>query len=126
MQTYLDCYLNVMALYCALQALPVRSIRKAELNQTGEVKPEVVDFIADVEIKVKRVLGPALFRDFMLIVAEEKYQQLNVFIQSLLGQTFLKNNLNYDGDYRVLYFQAKNERLHDEIERDRPSFPEER
>lgn len=124
-QTYQDAFLNVMALYSALKAQPVQGVRRAELNQAGEVKPEMVDFMMDVEIKSRRILTPFRYRQLLALALEDKYDQMPIDLQNDLGQLFLRSNLNYDGDYRVLYFQAKNEHLSNAVEREYLSFPEE-
>jgi len=120
--TFRDTFLNVMTLYAVLKAQPSQSIHRAELKQ-GEVTAEAVDFLADVEIKAKRVLNPTQFRLLLKFANEEKLENVPKTIQQQLGLIFLRSKLNYDGDYRVLYFRAKNDRLQD---RDEPvHFPEE-
>ena len=123
--TYRDTFLNVMALYSVLKGTPQQGVRRAELNQAGEVKPEMVDFMMDVEIKSRRILTPFRYRQLLALALEDKYDQMPIDLQNDLGQLFLRSNLNYDGDYRVLYFQAKNEHLSNAVEREYLSFPEE-
>lgn len=114
--------MNVMTLYAVLKAQPSQSIHRAELRQ-GEVTAEAVDFMADVEIKAKRILSPAQYSLLMSHVAEERIDSVPKDVQEQLGLMFLRSKLNYDGDYRVLYYKAKNNRLQD---RDEPMhFPEE-
>jgi hypothetical protein len=121
-QLYQDTYLNVMALYTALKGQPSRGIRRAELKQ-GEVTPEAIDFLADVEIKAKRSLSSYDYTRLMNLASLDRYQEAPIDLQNELGQVFLEHSLNYDGDYRVLYFRAKNNQLQD---RDEPQqFPEE-
>lgn len=120
--TFRDTYMNVMTLYAVLKAQPSQSIHRAELRQ-GEVTAEAVDFMADVEIKAKRILSPAQYSLLMSHVAEERIDSVPKDVQEQLGLMFLRSKLNYDGDYRVLYYKAKNNRLQD---RDEPMhFPEE-
>ena len=117
-----DVFQNVLTLYTVLKAQPSQSIRRAELRQ-GEVTAEAVDFIADVEIKAKRALTPAQYRLLMISVSNEALENVPRDVQQQLGLMFLRSNLNFDGDYRVLYYKAKNNRLED---RDEPThFPEE-
>ena len=117
-----DVFLNVMTLFSILKAQPSQSIRRAELRQ-GEVTAEAVDFMADVELKSKRVLTPAQYRLLMFSVSNEALENVPKDVQQQLGLMFLRSNLNFDGDYRVLYYKAKNNRLED---RDEPThFPEE-
>ena len=120
--TFRDTYMNVMTLYAVLKAQPSQSIHRAELRQ-GEVAAESVDFLSDVEIKAKRILSPAQYSLLMSHVAEERIDSVPKDVQEQLGLMFLRSKLNYDGDYRVLYYRAKNNRLQD---RDEPMhFPEE-
>lgn len=120
--TFRDTYMNVMTLYAVLKAQPSQSIHRAELRQ-GEVAAESVDFLSDVEIKAKRILSPAQYSLLMSHVAEERIDSVPKDVQEQLGLMFLRSKLNYDGDYRVLYYKAKNNRLQD---RDEPMhFPEE-
>lgn len=115
---YEDVFSNVMALYYALKGeSQPRGIRRAILNQSGEVDAEPIDFIADVEKKAKRILNPVQYRLLMKFVAEEKYTQVPRTIRQQLGVLFLRSNMDFDGDYRVLYFRARNNRL---VDRDEP------
>ncbi len=123
MITFEDVYSNVMALYCFLQGNPKpQAIRRAKLNQSGEVDAESVDFLSDVEIKAKRVLSPTQYRLFLKFAAEEKPESVPQILRQSLGLMFLRSNLNFDGHYRVLYYRAKNDRLQN---REEPMhFPE--
>ncbi len=114
-QLYQDCFLNVMALFTALKGQPSRGVRRAELKQ-GEVTPEAIDFIADVEIKAKRTLKSYDYTRLMHLASLDRYQEAPIDLQNELGQVFLKNDLNYDGDYRVHYYRAKNNQLMDREE----------
>ena len=121
-QTFKDIFLNVSALYSVLKGKPQQGVRRAELKQ-GVVTAEAIDFMADVEIKAKRVLSPIYYKVYLQLAEEGKYEQLPVDFQCALGQTFSENKMNYDGDYRVLYYRAKNNLLQD---REEPMhFPEE-
>lgn len=120
---YEDVFSNVMALYCALknESRP-QSIRRAELKQ-GEVTAEPIDFIADVEVKAKRVLTADQFRRLMSLAEKDRYHEVPPKYKQQLGLLFLRSKMNYDGDYRVLYFRAKNNKL---MDREEPMhFPEE-
>jgi hypothetical protein len=122
-QAFEDIFSNVFALYYALKSESrPQSIRRAELKQ-GEVTAEAIDFIADVELKSKRVVAPQQYRRLMSLVALDRYNDVPAMYRQALGSMFLRNDLNYDGAYRVLYYRAKNNRLQD---RDEPvHFPEE-
>lgn len=120
--TYRDAFLNVLALYSVLKGTPQQGVRRAELKQ-GVVTAEAIDFTADVEIKAKRILTPLYYKVLLQLSVEGDYGLLPVDLQCTLGQEFLRSSMNYDGDYRVLYYRAKNNLL-----QDRPEpmhFPEE-
>ncbi len=122
-QLYQDTYLNTMALYTALKDQPSRGVRRAQLNAHGEVDCEVIDFLSDVEIKAKRTLESYFYMRLMRLVSLDRYQEFPLDLQNELGQVFLRNDLGCGGHYRVLYFRAKNNQLHD---REEPMhFPEE-
>jgi hypothetical protein len=119
---YEDVFANVMALYNVLKSENrPQSLRRAELKQ-GSVTAEPIDFIADVEIKSKRILNPTQYRLVLKYAVEDRYESVPKVLQQALGKLFLNSGMNYDGDYRVLYFRAKNNQLND---RDEPThFPE--
>ena len=120
-QTFIDCFMNVSALYSVLKGTPQQGVRRAELKQ-GAVTAEAIDFLADVEIKAKRVLSLPYYHLYLTLVREGNYAIFPVDSQCTLGQEFLRSSMNYDGDYRILYYRAKNDRLQD---RDEPThFPE--
>jgi hypothetical protein len=120
--TYRDAFLNVLALYSVLKGTPQQGVRRAELKQ-GVVVAEAIDFTADVEIKAKRTLTPLYYKVLLQLAVEGKYDLLPIDLQCALGQSFLESKMSYDGDYRVLYYRAKNNQLQD---RDEPMhFPEE-
>jgi hypothetical protein len=119
---YRDCFLNVSALYSVLKGTPQQGVRRAELKQ-GVVVAEAIDFMADVEIKARRILSPPYCFVYLRAMLTGDYGLLPVDLQCALGQEFLRSSMNYDGDYRVLYYRAKNNLL-----QDRPEpmhFPEE-
>lgn len=115
-QAFEDVFFNVFALYYALRSENrPQSVRRAELKQ-GEVTAEGIDFIADVEIKSKRVLAPEQYRRLMSLVEKDRYNDVPATYRQSLGSLFLRSDMNYDGAYRVLYYRAKNNRLQDRDE----------
>jgi len=108
-----DVFSNVMALYSTLKDNP----SKRNVDAT--------DFLADVEIKAKRILIPTLYTVFLRIAELGSYEVLPTDLKQQLGKEFLKRKMNLDGDYRVLYYKAKNQRLYETLMQDRPNFPEE-
>ncbi len=121
-QTFKDTFLNVSALYSVLKGTPQQGVRRAELKQ-GVVTAEAIDFMADVEIKAKRVLSPPYYFFYLRALLTGDYTLLSIDMQCTLGEAFLRSDLDYDGAYRVLYYRAKNNLLQD---REEPMhFPEE-
>jgi glycine cleavage system protein P-like pyridoxal-binding family len=110
-----EAYSNVMALYATLKDQPSKSLR----NESA------IDFFADVEIKARRILPPTIYAIFLRMAYQGVYDVLPTNLKQDLGKEFIKRKMNIDGDYRVLYYKAKNQRLHESIMQDRPSFPEE-
>jgi hypothetical protein len=105
-----ETYSNVMALYAALQDAGHFRVRRAELRQ-GEVKPEPLDFVVDVELKAVRTFkaNPGdLVLWFLVLSAPESYEQLPQHLRQGLGRQFELNNLGVDGHYRLLYYRIKN------------------
>jgi hypothetical protein len=124
-QEHIDVFLNVMALFSALKNAPrPLSIKRAELNQSGEVKCEGLDFCCDVEMKAKRILNPIQYRLVLKYAIEDRYASVPKKLQQALGAVFMNSNLNFDGDYKVLYFRAKNNQLQDRVEMNIQQFPE--
>jgi hypothetical protein len=120
---YEEVFYNVLALYHTLKGdNRPQSIRRAEMKQ-GEVTAEPIDFLADVEIKARRLLSPKYYHFFLRVGSMGDYHIMPRELKQTLGLLFLRSDLNYDGAYRVLYFRAKNNQLND---RDEPQhFPEE-
>ena len=115
-QLYEDTFQNAAALYAVLKAEGTpRSPRRAELKQ-GEVTAEAIDFLADFELKARRVLNPMQYKLVLRYTVEDRYQSIPKGLQQDLGMIFLKSNMDSSGDYRSLYFRAKNNRLQDRDE----------
>jgi hypothetical protein len=108
-----------MALYSALRG-SVWGVPK--WNVTGKIKAEPIDFIADVELKIKRVCGTAKSLELMQLIDLDRYGEFSGELQTMLGMVFKSTGLDVDGDYRMLFYRAKNNRL---LDRDEPTmFPE--
>jgi hypothetical protein len=110
-----EVFANVLALYYSLKSNPSLSLKNVDAT----------DFLCDVEIKARRTLTPLQYQMFLRMAEDGSYDALPTNFKQELGKVFLKNNLGVGGHYRVLYFKAKNQRLHESIVQDRPSFPEE-
>jgi hypothetical protein len=127
-QTFRDSFLNVMELYSTLRG-SVWGVPKWSV--TGKVKAEPIDFIADVEVKLKRALQRLphykdtanYYEQLLSLVELGEYTQFPFDLQVKLGELFKSTGLDAGGDYRMLYYRAKNNRL---LDREAPShFPEE-
>lgn len=114
---------NVMALYMTLKDNPQRTLRRAELKQ-GEVIAEAIDFLVDVELKAKRILPPIIYEVFMRLAEQGHPEILPDNFKQNLGFLFWKSKMDIAGHYRTLYLRAKNQRLYEEISKEKPSFPE--
>jgi hypothetical protein len=110
-----DTWSNTAALYSLLKQGEPHNIRRAELKQ-GVCSSDPVDFIADFEMRLKRVLNPVQYRLTLRYAAEDRYQSVPKVIQRMLGKLFLETDLDSTGHYRVLFFKAKNARLQDREE----------
>ncbi len=114
-----ETYHSVLALYAAIKDTPgILRVRRAEMRQ-GEVRAEFIDFTIDVELKAKRVIMAQYDPyDPMRILNEwykvldnpEQYPYMPVDIRKELGREFELSGLGVDGAYRMLYWQAKNNR----------------
>jgi hypothetical protein len=107
-----DVFQNVSALYCLLKQGEPHALRRAELKQ-GVVPAEATDFIADYEMRCRRVLNSTQYRLVLKYVSEERYQSVPKSLQQLLGKLFLETDMDASGAYRILFFKAKNARLQD-------------
>jgi hypothetical protein len=107
-----DIWANTAALYSLLKQGEPHNIRRAELKQ-GVCASDPVDFIADFEMRLRRVLNPVQYRMTLRYVTEERYLSVPKAIQRLLGKLFLETDMDASGAYRVLFFKAKNARLQD-------------
>jgi len=114
-----DVYRNVVSLYGILQGRRHHlRIRRAALNLRGEVKAEPIDFIADVELKAKRILEPVEFEMFQRLVLQGEPELLPPGLQRDLGEIWNRYGLNFDGPYSSLFFQVKNEQKVQDVTED--------
>jgi hypothetical protein len=110
-----EVFANVLALYYSLKSNPSLSLKNIDTT----------DFLCDIEIKARRTLTSLQYQMFLRLAEDGSYDVLPTNLKQELGKVFLKTNLGVGGHYRVLYFKAKNARLHETIGQDRMSFPEE-
>jgi len=109
-----DCFASALALYYSLKSNPSLSLRNED----------ALDFLCDIQIRARNTLTPLQYKMFLRTAEDGYYDVLPTNLKQDFGKVFLKNNLGVGGHYRVLYFKAKNARLHETIAQDRPSFPE--
>jgi hypothetical protein len=95
-----ETFRNVMALYSVLKTPQIEEIRSWKRNRV-----ECVDFICDVEIRVRDANMNGLWD---VLIGEAG--NVPVFIREELGSAFKAGKLDIDGDYAALYFRTKNRR----------------
>lgn len=83
--------------------------QKAELEV--KVKHERLDFVLDVEIRVKRRVGQVFYDRFLRAVNNENLETLSETLQEVLGKTFWEYGLGPNGAYANLYFDIKNSQV---------------
>ena len=120
-ERYEEVFENVMALYAVLsdQRHNFR-VRRAELNLSGKVPAESLDFLLDVEIRARQALDDDVtYWMFIRCAQAGTTKLLWPGHQADLGKAFLENNLGVGGDYSSLYFRVKNDRMREYLkERD--------
>lgn len=108
-------FTEVLALYSVLKGSPIVKVKRAQMKG-GEVAAEPLDFIMDVELKGDRVVAYGSQHDYFLWhllktdpegLTEGRYE-VPAYLREMLGQSFLEHRLGIDGDYRTLYYRAKN------------------
>lgn len=80
--------------------------------KSGEITPEPIDFVCDIEIKANRILDKdwaAKYEWQKVLNDPDSYELLPVDVQNFLGFAFSVNRLGVDGDYRKLYWRVKQE-----------------
>ena len=100
--------------YCAGGvALPwwYKQYEEAFEDEDVEIKLERLDFIIDVEIKVKRTVGQQFYDIFIRAVFNENLEILSETLREVLGKTFREHGLGPDGAYARLYYDIKNEQV---------------
>jgi hypothetical protein len=104
----LEMFNNVVALYYILKSNNRALKLKHETYRAGEVIAQPLDFLLDIEIKSKRLLGEPLYYMLLRTIANESTDVLSETMRESLGNTFREYSLGPDGHYAKLYFAVKN------------------
>jgi hypothetical protein len=102
---------NVVALYSVLKANAYSMRVKQAVMVDDEVEAQPIDFVIDVEIKTKRLLGDPIYNLFLRAVFNENLDLLPEYTRKALGRDWNSYGLGPDGTYRRLYFKIKNEQV---------------
>lgn len=107
----LEAFNNVAALYYILKSNSMSLRTKQAVYRQDEVAAEPLDFLIDVEVKVKRAVGQRFYDIFLRAVYNENIEILSETLREALGRTFLEYGLGPDGAYRRLYYKIKNDQI---------------
>lgn len=105
----LEAFNNVVALYYILKSNSTALRIKQAVYRADEVAALPLDFIIDVEIKTKRMLGESYYQLFLRAVYNEETEILPEYMREALGRLFQEYRLGPDGPYAKLFFAVKNE-----------------
>jgi hypothetical protein len=107
----MEAFNSVVALYSILKSNSSSLQVKQAVYRADEVTAEPVDYILDVEIKVKRAVGQRFYDMFLRAVYNENLDLLSETLRETLGSTFLEYGLGPDGTYRRLFYSIKNAQM---------------
>jgi hypothetical protein len=108
---YLEEFNSVVALYSVLKTNSMSLRVKQAVYKQDEVAAEPIDFIIDVEVKVKRAVGQRFYDIFLRAVYNENIDILSETLREALGRTFAEYGLGPDGTYARLYYKIKNDQI---------------
>jgi hypothetical protein len=107
----MEAFNSVVALYSVLKP-NIMSLRvKQAIYRADEVAAEPVDFLIDVELKTKRLVGQRFYDIFLRAVLNENLEILSETLREALGRTFVEYGLGPDGAYARLYYRIKNDQI---------------
>lgn len=109
--SYLEEFNCVVALYSILKANSMSLRVKQAVYRADEVAAEPVDFIIDVETKVKRSVGQQFYDIFLRSVYNENTEILSETLREALGRAFAEYGLGPSGAYSRLYYKIKNDQV---------------
>ena len=107
----METFNTVAALYTVLKANAASLRVKQSIMRADELEPQPIDFVIDVEIKVKRLLGEQIYNLFLRAVFNENLDLLPESTQEALGKDWDSYGLGPEGTYAKLYFRIKNEQV---------------
>jgi len=109
--SYIEEFNCVVALYSVLKANNMSLRVKQVMYRADEVAAEPIDFISDVEVKVKRAVGQRFYDIFLRAVYNENTEILSETLREALGRTFAEYGLGPSGAYARLYYKIKNDQV---------------
>ena len=107
----LETFNSVVALYSLLKANMTSLRVKQAVYRADEVEAQPIDFVIDVELKVKRLVGQRFYDIFLRAVFNENTEILSETLREALGRTFTEYSLGPEGAYRRLYYSVKNDQV---------------
>jgi hypothetical protein len=110
-QSWIEEFNTVVALYYVLKSNSASLRVKQATYRADEVAAEPIDFIIDVEVKVKRLLGQPYYDLFLRAVYNENTDILPEDMREALGRLFQEYRLGPDGPYAKLFFKTKNDQV---------------
>ena len=110
-QSWMETFNTVAALYTVLKANAASLRVKQSIMRADELEPQPIDFVIDIEIKVKRLLGEPIYDLFLRAVFNENLDLLPEHVQEALGKDWSSYGLGPEGTYAKLYFRIKNEQV---------------
>ena len=105
----MEAFNNVVALYTDLKNTTLRV--KQAIIRADELEAQPIDFVIDVELKAKRLLGEPIYNLFLRAVFIENLDLLPESTREALGKDWIGYGLGPEGTYRRLYFHIKNEQI---------------
>ena len=109
--SWMEAFDCVCALYYVLRSNSSALRTKQVMYRADEVTAEPLDFVIDVELKAKRLLGESLYNMFLRAVFSEQLGTLPEYTREALGRTFIDYGLTPEGSYRRLYYTTKNDQI---------------
>ncbi len=109
-QSWMEAFNNVVALYAVLKANTSLRVKQA-IIRADELEAQPIDFVIDVELKAKRLLGEPIYNLFLRAVFNENLDLLPESTREALGKDWISYGLGPEGTYARLYFHVKNEQI---------------
>jgi hypothetical protein len=105
----MEAFEDTVALYTVLKSNSAALRAKQVSYHAEEMEILPIDFVIDVEVKVRRAVGQRFYDIFLRSVYNENTEILSETLREALGKTFLEYSLTPDGPYRRLYYKIKND-----------------